>query len=172
VCHRTVSGAPGDFPINSSASGKPRSRRAKIHRTVRCTPDSVRCSTTTRLWNLAASGMRSGCSALIHRTCPVYTGLSGVTAGQRLLRRQRSTLTANSTRGRVRAEDQRGTGLSGVHRTVRCHMRTKPPTVDQLHPNGYLVTWLSHRTCPVCTGLSGAPSTDSPHQRLDFGWWL
>jgi hypothetical protein len=34
----------------------------------------------------------------------------------------------------VRAEGQRGTGLSGVHRTVRCHMRTKPPTVDQLQP--------------------------------------
>jgi hypothetical protein len=39
----------------------------------------------------------------------------------------------------VRAVGQRGTGLSGVapdcpvlHRTVRCPMRTKPPTVDQL----------------------------------------
>jgi hypothetical protein len=158
--------------MNSSASGNPWSRRAKIHRTVRCTPDSVRCSKSTRLWNLAASGIRNGCSAIIHRTCPVYTGLSGVTAGQRLLRRQRSTLTVNSSRGRGRAEDQSGTGLSGVHRTVRCRMRTKPPTVDQLQPNDYLVTWLSHRTCPVCTGLSGAPSTDSLHLRLVFVWWL
>jgi hypothetical protein len=158
--------------MNSSASGNPWSRRAKIHRTVRCTPDSVRCSKSTRLWNLAASGIRNGCSAIIHRTCPVYTGLSGVTAGQRLLRRQRSTLTVNSSRGRGRAEDQSGTGLSGVHRTVRCRMRTKPPTVDQLQPNDYLVTWLSHRTCLVCTGLSGAPSTDSLHLRLVFVWWL
>jgi hypothetical protein len=40
----------------------------------------------------------------------------------------------------VRAEGQSGTRLSGVapdcpvwHQTVRCRMRTKPPTVDQLH---------------------------------------
>jgi hypothetical protein len=69
--------------------GNFQSRRAIIHQTVRCTPDSVRCSKRTRLWNLAASGICNGCSAIIHRTCPVSTGLSGVTAGQRLLRRQR-----------------------------------------------------------------------------------
>jgi hypothetical protein len=28
-----------------------------------------------------------------------------------------------------------------------------------------LVTWLGHRTCPVCTGLSGAPSNRQLHQR-------
>jgi hypothetical protein len=44
------------------------SRRAINHRTVRCTPDSVRCSKRMRLWNLAASGIRKGCSAIIHRT--------------------------------------------------------------------------------------------------------
>jgi hypothetical protein len=27
-----------------------------------------------------------------------------------------------------------------------------------------LVTWLAHRTCPVCTGLSGAPYDSQPHQ--------
>jgi hypothetical protein len=27
-----------------------------------------------------------------------------------------------------------------------------------------LVTWLSHRTCPVCIRLSGAPSNRQPHQ--------
>jgi hypothetical protein len=36
--------------------------------TIRCTPDSVRCSKKTRLWNLAASGICSGGSAIIHRT--------------------------------------------------------------------------------------------------------
>jgi hypothetical protein len=39
VAHRTVSGAPGDLAQNSSVSGIFRSRRAIIHRTVRCTPD-------------------------------------------------------------------------------------------------------------------------------------
>jgi hypothetical protein len=86
VCHRTVSGAPGKIDFKLFTFGNSQSRRAIIHRTVRCTPDCVRCSKRTRLWNLAASGICDGCSAIIHRTCPVYTGLSGVTAGQRLLR--------------------------------------------------------------------------------------
>jgi hypothetical protein len=89
VVHRTVSGAPGGLALNSSASGFSRSRRAIIHRTVRCTPDSVRCSNGTRLRNSLASGFYEGCSAIIHRTCPVCTGLSGAFSEQRLLRRQR-----------------------------------------------------------------------------------
>ena len=100
--------------------GNFQSRRAIIHRTVRCTPDSVRCSKRTRLWNLAASGIRNGCSAIIHRTCPVYTGLSGVTAGQRLFRRQRlpavHLLRASARRGQARPCWR--TGHSTVH--VRC----------------------------------------------------
>jgi len=62
--------------------GKIQSRRAIIHRTVRC-------SNGTRLWNSSASGFHEGCSAIIHRTCPVCTGLSGASTEQRLLRRQR-----------------------------------------------------------------------------------
>jgi hypothetical protein len=45
----------------------------------------------------------------------------------------------HSNAAEVIAEGQRGTGLSGAapdcpvrHRTIRCRMRTKPPTVDQL----------------------------------------
>jgi hypothetical protein len=86
VAHRTVSGAPGGLALNSSASGFSRSRHAIIHRTVRCTPDSVRCSNGSRLWNSPASGIHEGCSAIIHRTCPVCTGLSGASSEQRLLR--------------------------------------------------------------------------------------
>jgi hypothetical protein len=48
--------------------GKTQSRSAIIHRTIRCTPDSVRCSKEERLRNSPASGIRS---AIIHRTCPV-----------------------------------------------------------------------------------------------------
>ena len=54
--------------------GKIQRHSAIIHRTVRCTPDSVRCPKEERLVNSSASGI---CSAIIHRTCPVYTGLSG-----------------------------------------------------------------------------------------------
>jgi hypothetical protein len=85
VCHRTVSGAPEDSKSNSSPSGKSRGDSAIIHRTIRCTPDSVRCSKERRLRNSPASGNRNGRSAIIHRTCLVYTGLSGVTPEQRLL---------------------------------------------------------------------------------------
>jgi len=89
VHHQTVSGAPEDFNANSSPSGILQSRHAIIHRTVRCTPDGVRCSNGTQLRNSPASGNQSGCSAIIHRTCPVCTGLSGASTEQRLLRRQR-----------------------------------------------------------------------------------
>jgi hypothetical protein len=181
VAHRTVSGAARGFAQNSSASGNSQSRRAIIHRTVRCTPDSVRCtpdsvrcSKKTRLRNLAASGNHKGCSAIIHRTCPVYTGLSGVTAGQRLLRAN-GRLQQQLMRARARRRQARPywrTGHSTVH--VRC---------DTGHPGGprsqnsngriatALVTWLAHRTCPVYTGLSGAPYDRQPPPTVMFGGW-
>jgi hypothetical protein len=162
-----LSGAPGDFAQNSSVSGFSRSRRAIIHRTVRCTPDSVRCSKKTRLWNLAASGNHNGCSAIIHRTCPVYTGLSGVTAGQRLLRAN-GRLQQQLMRARARRRQARPcwrTGHSTVH--VRC-ATGHPGGPRSQSSNGRnptaLVTWLAHRTCPVYTGLSGAPYDSQPHQ--------
>jgi hypothetical protein len=126
--HRTVSGAPEDSNSNSSPSEISRGTRAIIHRTVRCTPDSVRCSKGTRLWNLAASGNRNGCSAIIHWTCPVYTGLSGVTPEQRLFRRQR--LPAAHLM-RARSAQKSGTRAL-AHRTL-------------------------NSTCPVCTGHLGGP---------------
>jgi hypothetical protein len=134
--------------------GNFQSRRAIIHRTVRC-------SKGTRLWNLAASGNQSGCSAIIHRTCPVYTGLSGATPEQRLpashLMRARSAQksgtralahrTLNSTcpvctghpggprRQMLQRSNPNGVGdvagapdMSGVHRTVRCTIRQTAST--------------------------------------------
>jgi hypothetical protein len=174
VAHRTVSGAPGDFAQNFSASGIFRSRRAIIHRTVRCTPDSVRCSKRTWLRNLAASGIYSGCSAIIHRTCPVYTGLSGATTGQRLLRAN-GRLQQQLMRARVRRRQARPcwrTGHSIVH--VRCAIG-HPGGPRSQNSNGRiptaLVTWLAHRTCPVCTGLSGAPYERQPPPTVMFGGW-
>jgi hypothetical protein len=167
VAHRTVSCAPGDLVQNSSVSGFFRSRRTIIHRTVRCTPDSVRCSKKTRLWNLAASGNLNGCSAIIHRTCPVYTGLSGATAEQRLLRAN-GHLQAHSMR--ARSAQKSGTPIL-AHRTLNstcpvCTGHRGGPR--RQNSNGQiptaLVTWLAHRTCPVYTGLSGAPYDSQPHQ--------
>jgi hypothetical protein len=136
-----MSGAPGDLAQNSSASGIFRSRRAIIHRTVRCTPDSVRCSKKTRLWNLAASGNCNGCSAIIHRTCPMYTGLSGVTAGQRLLHAN-GHLQAHSMR--ARSTQKAGTPML-AHRTVystcpvrhRTSRRAQKSELQRSEPNGF-----------------------------------
>jgi hypothetical protein len=180
LAHRTVrwrtglSGAPGYFTQNSSTSEFSWSRRAIIHRTVRCTPDSVRCSKRTRLWNLAVSGNLSGCSAIIHRTCPVYTRLSGATAGQRLLhangRLQQQLMRARARRRQARPYWR--TGHSTVH--VRCATEhpggPKSQNSNGRHPTA-LVTWLAHRTCPVCTGLSGAPFDRQPPPTVMFGGW-
>jgi hypothetical protein len=167
MAHRTVSGAPGDFAQNSSASGNSQSRRAIIHRTVRC-------SKRTRLGNLAASGICSGGSAIIHRICPVYTGLSGVTVGQRLLRAN-GRLQQQLMRARARRRQARPcwrTKHSTVHVWCATRHRGRP---RRQNSNGriatVLVTWLAHRTCPVCTGLSGAPYDRQPPPTVMFGGW-
>jgi hypothetical protein len=154
--------------------GNSQSRRAIIHRIVRCTPDSVRCSKGTRLWNLAASGNQNCCSAIIHRTCPVYTGLSGVTAEQRLLRAN-GHLQRHLMRPRARRRQARPcwrTGHSTVH--VRC-ATGHPGGPRSQNSNGRiataLVTWLAHRTCPVYAGLSGAPYDRQPPPTVMFGGW-
>jgi hypothetical protein len=143
--------SPGNF----------QSRRVIIHRTVRC-------SKRTQLWNLAASGIRNGCSAIIHRTYPVYTGLSGATAGQRLLRRQR--LPASALNARQRAQKS-GTPML-AHRTLystcpvrhRTSRRAQKTELQRSEPNDF-------------GDVAGAPdmsgvhhTTVSPTKRLV--WWL
>jgi hypothetical protein len=125
------------------------------------------------LRNSPASGIHFDCSTIIHRTCLVYTGLSGVTAGQRLLRRQRLPA-AHLLRASARRSQARPcwrTGHSTVH--VRC-ATGHPGGPRRQSSNGRiptaLVTWLSHRTCPVCTGLSGAPFDRQPSPTASF--WL
>jgi hypothetical protein len=105
-------------------------------------PDSVRCARLARA-NWPLLGIHRRRTAIIHRTvwcapdCPVS---------------QRSaTRSARDTWPSQRLEG--GTGLSGVHRTVRC-------ANGSLAANGRLChLWkeIGHRTCLVCTGLSGAP---------------
>jgi hypothetical protein len=98
----------------------------------------------------------------------VCTGLSGATTEQRLTR-------ANSYLRRINC------ALCARRRQACPYWHTEQQTVHvryapdiQAGPqvrsfNGQnpmeLVTWLGHRTCPVCTGLSGAPSNRQLHQR-------
>jgi hypothetical protein len=132
-----------------------------VHRTVSGAPRK------SGLRNSPASGNYNGCSAIIHRTCPMYTGLSGVTTGQRLFRRQRlpaAHLLRASTR-RTQARPYWRPRHSTVH--VWC-ATGHPDGPRRQSSNGRnptaLVTWLAHRTCPVCTGLPGAPCDRQPHQ--------
>jgi hypothetical protein len=96
-----------------------------------------------------------------------FTGLSGATARQRLFQRQRLPATHLM---RARSTQSSGT-REQVHRTIyssclvrhRTSRRAQRQSSNSRIPTD-LVTWLSHRTCPVCTGLSGAPSNRQPHQ--------
>jgi hypothetical protein len=94
-------------------------------------PDSVRCTRVLQL-ELFTFGFPRRRSAIIHRTCPVHTGLSGVPAEQRLSACNGRLCKVNSA-NQMSEQTVRGAPDCPVsHRTVRCHMRTKPPTVDQL----------------------------------------
>jgi hypothetical protein len=158
-------------------------------------PDSVRCTRGPRA-ELLSLGNFQRRRAIIHRTCPVYTGqcpvlqddvapelgslgklqrllrynspdMSGVTTGQRLLRRQR--LPADALNARQRAQKSGKPMLA--HRTLysACPVRHRTSRrAQRQESNGriptVLVTWLAHRICQVCTGLSGAPCDRQPHQ--------
>jgi hypothetical protein len=80
------------------------------------------------LRNSPASGTCSSRSAKIHRTCPVCTGLSGVTTEQRLFRRQR---------------------LPAAHlmRALRAQLAGAPILAHRTR----------NSRCPVCTGHPGGP---------------
>jgi hypothetical protein len=69
VVHRTVSGAPGWFPVNRPLSGNVQRRTAIIHRTIRwCTGLSGEPTVTSATVGRAIRG-RQGAP-----DCPVYTG--------------------------------------------------------------------------------------------------
>jgi hypothetical protein len=85
--HRTVSGAPEDSNSNSPPSGISRGTRAIIHRTVRCTPDSVRCSSEELPQELASLGKserllryNSPDMSGVHRTVRCNSGATAISA--------------------------------------------------------------------------------------------
>jgi hypothetical protein len=180
VRHRTVSGAPEDFSSNSSPSGNSGASALKftglsgVHRTVRCTPDSVWCSFETRLRNSPVSGIHEDCSAIIHRTCPVCTGLSGATSGQRLLRAnghlQAHLMRARSAQSSGTREQAHRTLYNAcpvLHRTSRRAQKSELQRSTQRHFGDVAVAPdMSgvHRTVR-CTIRQAAPPT------VKFGSW-
>jgi hypothetical protein len=168
-----VSGAPEDSNSNSPPSGISRGTRAIIHRTVRCTPDSVRCAKEERPQELASFGKLQRLVRYNSPDCPVCTGLSGATPEQRLSGAN-DYLQSNKCARSARRSQNRPCWHTGQH-TV--HVRCAPDT--QAGPqvrssNGQnptaVMTWQGAPDCPVCTGLSGAPS----NRQLSNGhfWWL
>jgi hypothetical protein len=152
---------------NSSPSGISRGDSAIIHRTVRCTADMSGAPRKSGLRNSPASGIHFGHSAIIHRTvrctpdCPVQQRGNDYFGANGYLRRIKCARCAR--RGQTRPYWR--TGQSTVH--VRCatgHPGGPRRQSSNGRPQRLLVTWLSHRTCPVCTGLSGAPSNRQLHQ--------
>jgi hypothetical protein len=150
--------------------GKIHRRSAIIHRTVRCTPDSVRCPREERLWNSPASGIRS---AIIHRTvrctpdCPVNQWSNGYFA---------PTVTCRSIKcAPERAEVRHAQSgapdtlqcMSGVPPDIQAGPAVRAPTVGTQRPGdvaGAPDTVRCASDCPV------HHTTDSPTKRLV--WWL
>jgi hypothetical protein len=103
VAHRTVSGAPGGLRPELLSLGNFSGRRTIIHRTVRCTPDSVRCSKEARPPELTSLG---NAKQLLRYNSSDMSGVH---------RTVRCILGATTTGDVAGAPD-----MSGVHRTVRC----------------------------------------------------
>jgi hypothetical protein len=146
---------------NSSPSGNSRGDSAIIHRTVRCTPDSVRCSMEERPTELASLGNSFQLLRYNSPDCPVYTGLSGVTAEQRLLLAPTATCGAFNARQRAQrsgtpmlAHRTSYSTCSVRHRTSRRAQKTE---FQRSEPNGFGDVAVAP-DCPV------HHSTDSLHQ--------
>ena len=169
-----LSGAPGDSDSNSSPSGFLGSRRAIIHRTVRCAPDMSGAPRKRGLRNSPASGSRGSRSAKIHRTvrcapdCPVCQRSNGS------LRRQRLPAVHLMRAQRAQTSDM----PIPVHRTSNstcpvCTGHPGGPTSQKLQrseSNGSDDV-AGAPDCPVCTGLSGAPSSRRLQPTVKFGGW-
>jgi hypothetical protein len=109
-----MSGAPEDSNLNSSPSGNSRGDSSIIHRTVRCTPDSVRCSKEERPQELASFGKlqrvlryNSPDMSGVHRTVRCNCGATATS-------RQRSPATAINAR---QSAQKSGTRVV-AHRTL------------------------------------------------------
>jgi hypothetical protein len=90
--------------------------------------------------------------AIIHRTCPMHTGLSGEPADQRLLRANGRLQRIKCAPARRGAEHARVAHRT-VYRTCPVHYRTARRAHKsklQWSESNRLVTWLAHRTVRPC----------------------
>jgi hypothetical protein len=143
VHHRTVSGAPPDsvrctrgLQLKLATFGNFSGRRAIIHRTVWCTPDSVRCSKEARPPEHSSLGnaqqllrYNSPDMSGVHRTVRCNHGATAISA---------PTATCGALNARASRADGRHahTGapdiqqyMSGMHRTPRRAHKSEALTV-------------------------------------------
>jgi hypothetical protein len=97
--------------------GKTQRRFAIIHRTVRCTTGQCPVLQGRATLNSSASGIHS---AIIHRTCPVHTGLSGEPAEQWLLRANGRLQRIKCAPARAEEQSMRGWHTGQSTGLVRC----------------------------------------------------
>jgi hypothetical protein len=133
----------------------------------------VRCSKEGRPPELASLGFSFQPLRYKSPDCPVCTGLSGASTEQRLL--QAPTATCSAFIARQRAQ-RSGTRML-AHRTLystcpvrhRTSRRAQKSELQRSISNGTGdvagAPDCPVRHCPVCTGLSGAPSNRQPSQR-------
>ena len=138
MCHRTVSGAPEDSNLNSPPSGISRGTRAIIHRTVRCTPDSVRCSNEDAAPELASLGISR---RLLRYNSP---DMSGVHRTVRCDIEATDTSAPTATCSALNARQKSGTPML-AHRTLysacpvrhRTSRRAQKTVLQRSNPNGF-----------------------------------
>jgi hypothetical protein len=152
-----MSGAPEDSNSNSPPSGIFRGTRAIIHRTVRCTPDSVRCAKEERPQELASFG---NLQRIVRYNSPDMSGVhrtvrcnSGATA----IRRQR--LPATHLMRALRAQKADAPILA--HRTMnrRCPVRHR--TSRRVHKSE-----LQRSESNGSDDVAGAPDMSGVHRTV------
>jgi hypothetical protein len=123
LVHRTVRCATGQCPVHQGTRCPTLHLRefstgsAIIHRTVRCTTGQCPVLQGRATLISLASGIRS---AIIHRTCPVHTGLSGEPAEQWLLRANGRLQRIKCTPARAEEQCTRGWHTGQSTGLVRC----------------------------------------------------
>jgi hypothetical protein len=149
-----LSGAPPDsvrctrrLSAELFTFGKIQRRSAIIHRTVRCTPDSVRCPREERLWNSPASGIRS---AIIHRTCPVSQRSNGYFAPTVTCRSIKCVPERAEVRHARSGASDTLQCMSGVPPDIQAGPAVRAPTVGTQRPGDVAGAPDTVRCAPDC----------------------
>jgi hypothetical protein len=164
VCHRTVSGAPPDnvrctrgLQLKLVAFGKIQRRSAIIHRTVRCTPDSVWCSKQERPQELASLGnsqrlvrYNSLDMSGVHRTVRCNSGATAPSRQWSPATTINARQSAHKSGTRIVARRTLYSTCPVRHRTSR---RTQKTELQRSEPNGF-------------GDVAGAPDMSGVHQTV------